>query len=237
VVVATTCWPLVRTVRGIRRTIGGRRDRLRPFAIGLCQACQPFAWLPVEAQMNVMADLVEQRLVRTVGVSGFPVERMRAAHAALAGRAVRLVSNQVPYNLLDRHIETNGVLAAARELNVTIIARSPLAQGLLTGKIHGAPAPARTEPGRRLPAVWRERRECRRRVVAEVEAVAAAHGATPAQVALSWLVQFHRPIVVAMPGAGSVRQARENARALQLGLTASELVRLDEVSRPFLTAR
>lgn len=238
-VVATKWWPLLRTARSITATIEKRRARLRPFSIDLYQVHQPFSLSSVDAQMNAMADLVARRLVRTVGVSNFSVERMQAAHAALAGRGISLVSNQMPYSLLDRRIETNGVLAAARKLNVTIIAYSPLAQGLLTGKFHTDPGLIRTRRGPRkwMPAFRRDGLGRSRPVVAALEEIAAALGATPAQVALAWLVQFHSPIVVAIPGASSVRQARENTGALRLELTGPELARLDEVSRPFLTAR
>ncbi len=69
--------------------------------------------------------------------------------------------------------------------------------------------------------------------MAAVEEIAAAHGATPSQVALNWLVQFHGDAVVAIPGATSVRQAEENAGALGFQLTEAELTRLDERSRLF----
>lgn len=73
-----------------------------------------------------------------------------------------------------------------------------------------------------------------RPVVEAVRAIAAAHGATPSQVALAWLVQFHGDVVVAIPGATKARHAEEAAGALGLRLTPDELARLDDLSRPFL---
>jgi aryl-alcohol dehydrogenase-like predicted oxidoreductase len=235
VVVATKWWPMFRTAGSIRATIGKRRARLAPFGIDLYQVHLPFALASVEAQMKAMADLVGDKAIRTVGVSNFSAAKMRAAHAALAARGVPLVSNQMRYSLLDRRIETNGVLEAAKDLSITIVAYSPLAQGLLSGRFHQDPALIRARPGPRkwMAAFRRNGLELSRPVVTAVEQIAAAHGATPSQVALNWLVHFHGDTVVAIPGATSVEQAAENAGALGFTLSEGEFTRLDELSRPF----
>jgi aryl-alcohol dehydrogenase-like predicted oxidoreductase len=82
-------------------------------------ACLSFS--SIEAQMNAMADLVEARKIRSVGISNFNAEQMRRAHAALKACGVPLAVNQVQYNLLHRNIETNGVLEMAKELGITIV--------------------------------------------------------------------------------------------------------------------
>lgn len=235
VVVATKWWPAFRTAGSIRATIATRLARLAPFGIDLHQVHQPTALATTAAQMNAMADLVAAGKVRTVGVSNFSAARMRAAHRALAARGVALVSNQMPYSLLNRRIETNGVLAAAQERGITIIAYSPLAQGVLTGKFHQDPDLIRSRPGPRkwLPSFGRRGLEQSRPLVAALQEVAAAHGATPSQVALAWLVQCHGETVVAIPGATRVRQAEENAGAMSVRLGDDELARLDQLSRPF----
>ena len=235
VVVATKWFPAFRTSASIRRTIGERLARLAPFGIDLHQIHQPIAFATVAAQMAAMAELVQAGRIRTVGVSNFSARRMRAAHRALAARGIPLVANQVRYSLLHRGIETNGVLDAAKELGITIIAYSPLAQGMLTGKFHRDPSLIRSRPGpRKWLGDFRSRGlEKSRPVVAALEQVAAAHAATAAQVALAWLLQFHGDIVVAIPGATSVQQAVENAAAAELRLEAPELQRLDEASRAF----
>jgi aryl-alcohol dehydrogenase-like predicted oxidoreductase len=232
VVVATKWWPAFRTASSIGATIGERLARLAPFGIDLHQVHQPVALATVGAQMEAMADLVAAGTVRTVGVSNFSAARMRAAHRALAARGIPLVSNQMPYSLLDRRIERNGVLAAAKELGVTLIAYSPLAQGVLTGKYHDRPEAIRGRPGpRKWFARFRRRGlERSRPLVAALREIAEAHGATPAQVALAWLVTFHGDTVVAIPGAVSPAQAVENAGALRLALSAEELSRLDRLS-------
>jgi aryl-alcohol dehydrogenase-like predicted oxidoreductase len=159
---------------------------------------------------------------------------MRRAHAALAKHGLVLASNQVKYSLLDRRVESNGILAAAEDLAVTIIAYSPLEQGLLTGKYHQNPEYVKTRPG---PRKWMGRfraqgLERSRPLVEELGKVALAHGATSGQVALAWLYQFH-PNVVVIPGASRVEQAVENRGALELILSPYELDKLDQLSRQF----
>ena len=235
VVVATKWWPAFRTARSIRATIAQRRARLSPFGIDLYQVHQPFALATTAAQMDAMADLVAGHAVRTVGVSNFGAAKMRAAHRTLAARGIPLVSNQVRYSLLNRRIESNGILDAARELSITIIAYSPLAQGILSGKFHRDPDLIRSRPGPRkwLPNFRRRGLERTRPLVTALEEIASAHGATPSQAALNWLVHFHGETVVAIPGATSVTQARENAGSMSFRLGETELKRLDELSRPF----
>jgi aryl-alcohol dehydrogenase-like predicted oxidoreductase len=160
---------------------------------------------------------------------------MRAAHQVLATRGIHLVSNQVRYNLLYRRIEKNGVLKTALELGITIIAYSPLAQGILSGKYHRDPDIIRSRPGPRkwMTAFRRRGLERSRALVAALEEIARAHGATPSQVALNWLANFHGDTVVVIPGATSVAQAEENAGAMSFRLSDAELKWLDELSRPF----
>jgi aryl-alcohol dehydrogenase-like predicted oxidoreductase len=232
VVIATKWMPAFRTARSLRTTIGERLTRLAPFGIDLHQVHQPIAFATVAAQMDAMADLVAEGRVRSVGVSNFSASRMRAAHRALAARGIPLVSNQVRYSLLHRRIERNGVLDAAKELGVTIIAYSPLAQGILSGKYHREPGLIRTRTGPRkwMPAFRRSGLERSRPLVCALEEIAAAHGATPSQVALIWLLNAHGETVVVIPGATSVAQAEENVRALDLVLTPAEQARLDRLS-------
>jgi aryl-alcohol dehydrogenase-like predicted oxidoreductase len=235
VVVATKWLPIFRTAASIRATIGERRARLAPFGIDLHQVHQPLALSSTRAQMNAMADLVAEGAIRTVGVSNFSARRMRTAHAALADRGIPLVSNQVRYSLLYRQIEANGVLDTARRLGVTIIAYSPLAQGVLSGKFHEDPRLIRTRTGPRkwLPPFRRRGLRRSRPLIRALQEIARAHGATASQVALSWLLRGHGETVVVIPGATGVAQAEENARAAEVRLSDSEFVRLDELTRRF----
>jgi aryl-alcohol dehydrogenase-like predicted oxidoreductase len=229
VVVATKWSPFFRTAASITATVQQRLENLAPFAIDLHQVHNPFGFSSVESEMRAMAGLVAEGKVRAVGVSNFDAARMRRAHAALAQHGVRLASNQVKYSLLDRRVERNGTLAAASDLGVTIIAYSPLEQGVLSGKYHEQPESARARPWLRR---WmsRVRLAQSRPVIEELARIGSGHGATAAQVALAWLYQFHPGVVVVIPGASSVRQAVENGRALDLVLSQAELQRLDDVS-------
>ena len=137
------------------------------------------------------------------------------------------------YNLLDRSIEFNGVLDYARQNSITIIAYSPLAQGLLTGRFHEESGLIRKRPGLRkyLPAF--QERSLRRTfpLIRVLREIANEHKVTPAQIALRWVIQFHGDTVVAIPGASSAKQAQQNAAAMDFELSAKELDLLDTTSR------
>ncbi len=230
VIVATKWQPIMRTARSIGKTIDQRLENLAPFSIDLHQVHNSASFSSVDAEMNAMADLVDAEKIRAIGVSNFSADRMRQAYEVLARRGLRLASNQVKYSLLDRHIEDDGVLDAARELGVTIIAYSQLEMGLLTGKFHRDPNLLSKRPiGRRF--TLRRKVERSRPVVEALEEIAKAHDATPAQVALSWLVNFNGEVVVAIPGASRPDQARESAGALKLALSDEEMQRIDQSSR------
>jgi aryl-alcohol dehydrogenase-like predicted oxidoreductase len=235
VVIATKWWPFPRTASSIVKTVDDRFACLSPFGIDLHQVHQPFALATVQAQANAMADLVQAGKIRTVGVSNFSARRMRAAHATLAKRGLSLASNQMQYSLLDRRIESNGVLAACKELGITLIAYSPLAQGVLSGKFHDDPSLIRRTGYRKFMPNFRARGlERSRPLIEELRKIAAAHGATPSQVALNWLAHFHGETVVVIPGATKGRHAQENVGSMGFTLTPDEMRRIDELSRPFL---
>ena len=230
--IATKWWPLMRTAASIPATIAERRACLAPYPIDLYQIHQPYGLSSKDRQVSAMGELVEAGQVRAMGVSNFSAAQMEAAHALLAKRGLRLVSNQVRISLLDRSVERNGVLEAARRLGVTLIAYSPLAQGLLTGRYHDDPsAIAKATRARRLMGSLRPSYLARTSpLIDELKRVAAAHGATLSQVALSWLITRWGDTVVAIPGASRPSQAAEAAGALGLSLGAQEIQSLDEIS-------
>jgi aryl-alcohol dehydrogenase-like predicted oxidoreductase len=232
IAVATKWMPMFRRASSIKKTIDDRLAALDGFPISLYQIHNPYSFSSVRAEMAAMADLVEAKKIRSVGVSNFSAAKMRLAHEELGKRGIPLVSNQVRYSLLDRRIEKNGILAAARELGISIISYSPLAQGVLTGKFHDDPGLIKTRPGyRKYLAAFRTRGlEQSRPVVEALRELAQKHGRTPAQVALNWVIHFSGPTVVAIPGATKASQARENADSLTFVLTQDEMRYLDEVS-------
>jgi aryl-alcohol dehydrogenase-like predicted oxidoreductase len=232
-IIATKWNPFLRWASSIKRTIDDRLRYLGGFPIDLHQVHFPASFSSIEKQMQAMADIQKEGKVRSIGVSNFSARQMRKAHQALHDLGLPLVSNQVRYSLLDRRIERNGVLETAKELGVTIIAYSPLAQGVLSGKYHDDPAliKKRTGPRRFMRQFKRRGLQKSAPLIEELRRIAASHGVTPSQVALNWLILFHGNAVVAIPGAYSREQARENAGALKFRLSEEELKRLDERSR------
>ena len=228
VVVATKWLPFLRTAGSISRTFPTRRDALAPFGVDLHQIHAPASLAGIRAQMSAMADLLDEGEIRAVGVSNFSADQMRRADDALRARGHRLSANQVRFSLLDRDIEKNGVLDAARERGITIIAYSPLAQGLLTGRFHENPELIRSRPGpRRFMGRFKESNLLRTEpLVNELATVAQVHAATAAQVALAAIVQGFGDTVVAIPGATKARHAEQNAEAIALELTRVELDRI-----------
>ena len=237
VAIATKWLPILKPARDIPGTIGERMECLAPYPIDLFQVHIPWSRSPVKKQMHEMAELVRAGTVRAVGVSNFSASRMAKAGAALEAEGLPLASNQLHINLLDRSIEANGVLEVARSHGVTLIAYSPLAQGVLTGRFHDDPALVKALPwGRRsrlTPSSRYLTPEGLKRsapLIAELRDVAAAHGATPAQVALAWLVTFYGDTVVAIPGASRQEHATQAAGAIDLRLTEAEMQRIDRLS-------
>jgi len=237
VVVATKWLPIAKPAKNIPHTIGTRIACLQPYPIDLFQVHSPGSVSSIPAQMREMAKLVHAGKVRAVGVSNFSAKQMAQAAAALRDEGLTLASNQVRINLLDRRVESNGVLAAAQELGVTLIAYSPLAQGVLTGRFHEDPALARALPWGRRSRLGAASRfltpEGLRRsapLIAELHAVGEAHGASVAQVALAWLVTRYGDTVVAIPGASRPEQAAATATAMDVRLTEAEMASIDGFS-------
>ena len=237
IVIATKWLPIPRTARNIPRTISRRLGCLQGYPIDLYQVHFPGSFSPIPAQMKEMARLLRAGKIRSIGISNFSARRMEKAAGALHAEGMVLASNQVLISLLDRRIEHNGVLQAARRLGVTLIAYSPLAQGILTGRFHENPALTGNLPaGRRSrlsPASKAFSRESLARTAPLVEAlreIGKSHGVSASQVALAWVVSYYGDTVVAIPGATRPEQAAESAAAMDLRLTEKELARIEELS-------
>jgi aryl-alcohol dehydrogenase-like predicted oxidoreductase len=228
--VATKWMPMMRTARNIPHSIEDRIHYLDGFSIANYMVHHPYGFSTPESEMNAMADLVEAGKIRSVGISNFSPDRMRKAHAALEKRGLSLAVNQMRYSLLSREIETNGVLETARELGVTIIAYTPLARGLLSGKYHKNPELLSRMPGWRKASMRRDL-ERSRKLIDTMDEIATVSGVTIAQVALNWVINFNGDTVVAIPAATKVQQAMDNAGAMKFRLSADEMSRLDELSR------
>lgn len=232
-VIATKWMPVLRFASSLLSNIAARKKALHPYPISLLQVHQPFSFSSIESQMKALAGLLKDGRIRSAGVSNFNLTQMRRAAETLNAQGFPLASNQMPYSLLNRHIEQNGVLDYAKQNGITIIAYSPLAQGLLSGRYHDQPELARSISGLRkyFPAFHAASLRRTQPLIDELKTIALTHQKTPAQVALRWVIQFHGETVVAIPGASRPQQAQQNADVLKFSLTAQELNRLDEVSQ------
>jgi aryl-alcohol dehydrogenase-like predicted oxidoreductase len=161
-------------------------------------------------------------LIKAVGVSNYSESEMRAIHAALAQHGIALATNQVEYSLLRTMPESNGMLRACRDLGVTLLAYSPLAMGRLTGKYSAANPPQGKRNFSDYPMAEIEP------IVVELRRIGAAHGKTPAQVALNWIICKG---AVPIPGAKTAAQAEQNAGALGWRLGADDVAGLDRVAK------
>lgn len=233
VIIATKWWPVFRRAGTIRDTFQTRSAALGNYPVDLYQIHNPFSLSSIKAQMNAMADLAADRKFRAVGVSNFSAKAMEKSARILESRGLVLASNQVRYSLLDRRIEENGVLALAQEKKITIIAYSPLEQGILTGKFHDNPELIKSRPGPRKYMKWFKPRglEAARPLIETLKNIGERVNAAPEQVALNWLVNRHGKTVVAIPGASKPRHAQSNARALAFQLSPEEMDRIDQASR------
>jgi aryl-alcohol dehydrogenase-like predicted oxidoreductase len=182
--------------------------------------------------MKSMAELVKSKLIRYVGVSNFSAKRMRKAHEELRDHGLELVSNQVKFNLLSRKIESNGVLDTARELGISIIAYSPLSQGVLSGKFHDRPELLKRLLGFRkyMPEFRKENLKRSRSVIRALGELAGMYQVTPSQIALNWVVHANGESVVAIPGSTTPQQAEENTAVMPFVLKADEIDYLNSVS-------
>ncbi len=235
VIIADKWMPLMKFAGSLRRTIKKRLEALDPYSIDLHQIHQPYSFSTTKTQMNVMADLVEAGKIRSVGVSNFSKKKMIKAYDALKDRGLPLISNQVHYNLLNRYIEKDGILEAAKERGIKIIAWSPLEQGVLTGKYHQDPSLLKNVSfiRRRIMPKMKKQTKKSGALMEEIEAIAKVHEVTPSQVALNWLINFHGDTVLVIPGASKVHHVEQNVGAMYFKLSSEEMNRIDELSREF----
>jgi aryl-alcohol dehydrogenase-like predicted oxidoreductase len=220
------------TSQSVSDALTASLKRLQVEQIELYQVHSPFSFfMSQETLMNALADEVQRGRIATVGVSNYSADQMREAYGYLAARGIPLAVNQVQYSLLERKIERNGILDTARELGVTILAYSPLAQGLLTGKYTPDNYVKPTGARQLDPRFSKGGLEKIAPVIQLLRQLGEKYDRTPAQVALNWLIAQG---VVPIPGAKTAQQAQQNAGALGWSLNPSEVEQLDQVTRPWL---
>jgi aryl-alcohol dehydrogenase-like predicted oxidoreductase len=229
VFLATKLWPVLPAASLVRQRALASARRLGVTHLDLYQVHWPNPLIGDSAIMSGMRSLQVEGTVGDVGVSMYSLRRWRTAEDALGGR---ILSNQVGYSLVARSPELD-LLPFAEDNGRVIIAHSPLAQGLLSGRYH--------ETGRSLnrvrsgnPAFYAENLDRTKDLLGLVREVADGHRASPAQIALAWVIR--RTAVVAIPGASSVRQLEENVEAAEIDLADDEYQALTEASAQFCPA-
>ena len=226
IVVATKCfqYPWRWSGRALLGALRASLKRLRLERVDLYQMHWPYPFVSIESWMDAMAEAVKAGLTRAVGVSNYSAEQTRRARERLAKHGIALASNQIQYSLLHRTPERNGTIAACRELGVTVIAYSPIAKGVLSGKY----TPDNIPPGVRGQMYNREYLTRVQPLIGLMKEIGQAHGAkTPSQVALNWLICKG---AVPIPGAKNARQAQDNAGGNGWRMSEAEVRALDEAS-------
>lgn len=198
-------------------------ERLRLPKVDLYQIHWTSPTSTEELWADALADALDAGMIGAAGVSNYNREQTIRSHHALTLRGHRLASNQVEYHLLKRDIEHDGTWAACRERGIEIIAYSPLAMGLLTGKY----TPESPPPGLR-GMKYRGMLVGVQPLIARMREIGAAHGdKTPAQVALNWVM---RKGAIPIPGAKTAAHVKANAAALGWRLSDDDMAALDEIS-------
>jgi aryl-alcohol dehydrogenase-like predicted oxidoreductase len=212
VFLATKLFPVMPLGPVVQQRARASARRLGVDTIDLYQAHWPNPVVPNGPTMDGMRRVIDEGVVRYAGVSNFPLARWQDAERRL-GRPV--ISNQVQYSLAQRKPERD-LLPYAQQAGRVVMAYSPLAQGLLSGRYDGTNPPQGWV--RRGNALFLPENIARAgELLDALRNVAKRHEATPAQVALAWVI--HRPNVVAIPGASSVSQLESNVAAADLDLS------------------
>jgi|SRR5262249_36747086 len=226
VFLATKLFPLVPLAPVVRQRAHASARRLGVDVIDLYQVHWPNPFVLNGPTMDGMRRVLDEGLVRHAGVSNFSLARWEDAEQRL-GRPV--ISNQVQYSLVRRKPERELLPYAARAGRL-IIAYSPLAQGLLSGRYDGTKSP-RGWVRRGNVLFLPENIAHAGDLLDALRQVATRHDATPAQVALAWVIRT--PNVVAIPGASSVAQLESNAAAADLELSDDDDARLTDAAEHF----
>ncbi|SRR5229473_3287108 len=215
VFLATKILPVLPVAPVVEQRAVASANRLGAHRLDLYQVHQPNPLVRDGTIMRGMRALQRVGLVGEVGVSNYSLRRWRAAEDALGSR---VLSNQVPYSLVARFPERD-LLPFAQAHGRVVLAYSPLAQGLLSGRYDPGNRPTnrvRAANPLFLPVNLQRAAE----LIAALREVAEAHSATPAQIALAWVIRH--PAVAAIPGASSVEQLEHNAAAADIDLTSDQ---------------
>lgn len=229
IVIATKFFPFPwrLTRRQFRRALKNSLKRLGMQSVHLYQIHFPIPPVKIRTWMEEMAYAKQEGLIQAVGVSNYNLEQTEKAVEVLKEFDIPLASNQVEYSLIHRDIEKNGVLDFCKENNITILAYSPLGQGILTGKYNRNNPP----PGPRGRKYGKDYLAKIEPLLQAMETIAQKHNVKVAQVALNWTISKG---TIPIPGAKNEKQAKENAATLAWSLTDEEVEMLDNISETII---
>jgi aryl-alcohol dehydrogenase-like predicted oxidoreductase len=219
-------FPVLPTAAIVQQRGVASAQRLGVQKIDLYQVHQPNPVVGDRTTMRGMRALRDVGIVDEVGVSNYPLRRWQRSEVELGGR---VLSNQVQFSLVSR-APLAEMLPWAKRTQHLVMAYSPLAQGLLSGRYSEEQRPSggvRAANAMFLPQNLRAAGP----LLGLLREVAAGHDAAPAQIALAWLVHF--PNVVAIPGASSVAQVESNVAAADIRLTDDEHASLTAAAEAF----
>lgn len=185
--------------------------------------------VPIEETVGAMSELVEAGKVLHLGLSEAAAETIRRAH-----RTHPITALQTEYSLWSRDPEGE-ILDTVRELEIGLVAYSPLGRGFLTGRFESPEDIPDDDYRRDHPRFQGENFEKNLELVDAVEALAQEKGCTPAQLALAWVLHRGRDMIP-IPGTTDPRHLEGNVSALEIALTDGEMERLDEIAPPGVTA-
>ena len=209
----------------IRLAVGGSLRRLGTDYIDLYYQHRVDPATPIEETVGALSELVKEGTVKAIGLSEAAPETIRRAHAVHPVTAL-----ETEYSLWTRDPEAE-ILPTVRRLGIGFVAYSPLGRGFLTGQIRSLDQLSADDFRANNPRFANGNFEQNLRIVHAVEQVATEVGATPAQVALAWLLA-QGDDVVPIPGTKHVTRMDENAGATEVTLTARQVARLSEIQAP-----
>ncbi len=204
----------------IKRVADSSLKRLRVEVIDLFYQHRPDPNVPMEDVAGAVKDLIQAGKVRYFGLSESNADQIRAAHAVQPVSAL-----QSEYSIWWRTIEENSVLSTCEELGIGLVPFSPLGRGYLTGKVDETTTFASADIRSRNPRFTQEALKANRGVVELLERIAKQKNATPAQIALAWLLA-QKLWIVPIPGSRKLERLDENNGAVNLELSVDDLAEI-----------
>ena len=209
----------------VRQAVEGSLKRLATDHIDLLYQHRVDPEVPIEAVVGTMADLVREGKVRYLGLSEAGEQTIRRAHAVHPITAL-----QSEYSLWERNLEPR-IIPLLRELRIGLVPFSPLGRGFLAGNVKRAEEYPEGDFRRGDPRFQGENFDANMGAASVVREVASTHGATPAQIALAWLLHKGEDIVP-IPGTKRRKYIEENVGAASIALSVDDMTRLDDALRP-----